>query len=80
MKNLVLQIKEMMVSDWKDDKRFEYNEFNNAIKRCDQLQKRYGDKFKVRIFDLKSQNRVYPYRKDATGNEIIPNFNDYENI
>ena len=74
MKNLVIQKKMPMWTDWNDDKKFNYKDFDKAIQRCDQLAKQLGKYYVVRVFDLNSKLRVYPYQKDKTGKEIIPKF------
>lgn len=74
MKKLIIQTKMPMWTDWNDDKKFDYKDFDKAIQRCEQLAKNLGKRYVVRVFDTMTNKRVYPYQKDKTGKEIIPKF------
>ena len=73
-KRLELQIKQIYWTDWETKKRFKSIHFNEAVQSCDALAKKYGPAYSVRLFDVFTKERAYPYQKDKTGKEIKPNF------
>lgn len=50
------------------------NEYKSAVDSCENLYKKFDKVSNTRVFDIVTNERVYPYQKDKTGKETISKF------